>query len=93
MAEALNGSFKADLIGHRGPWRGADQVEHAVVHSMGRLVQHQATALRPRLRPTRRIRGPALPITSDNECRPEQCSRPVDRPRVGAKGVPSRMIC
>ncbi|MGW3819732.1 integrase core domain-containing protein [Streptomyces sp. NPDC005046] len=31
MAEALNGSFKAELIEHQGPWRGADQAEHAVV--------------------------------------------------------------
>ncbi|MFF2847606.1 hypothetical protein ACFVT5_14985 [Streptomyces sp. NPDC058001] len=31
MAEALNGSSKAELIEHQGPWRDADQVEHAVV--------------------------------------------------------------
>ncbi|MFF4674537.1 hypothetical protein ACFY1C_32730 [Streptomyces sp. NPDC001279] len=30
MAEALNGSFKAELIEHPGPWRDADQVEYAV---------------------------------------------------------------
>jgi transposase InsO family protein len=35
MAEALNGSFKAELIEHHGPWRDADQVEHAVVQWVG----------------------------------------------------------
>ncbi|OEJ28929.1 hypothetical protein AS594_35420 [Streptomyces agglomeratus] len=35
MAEALNGSFKAELIEHQGPWRDADQVEHAVVQWVG----------------------------------------------------------
>ncbi|MFD5028819.1 hypothetical protein ACFVWX_23165 [Streptomyces sp. NPDC058220] len=31
MAEALNGSFKAEPIEHQGPWWDADQVERAVV--------------------------------------------------------------
>ncbi|MGW8955976.1 IS3 family transposase [Streptomyces sp. NPDC055709] len=35
MAEALNGSFKAELIEHQGPWRDAEQVEHAVVQWVG----------------------------------------------------------
>ncbi|MET7931825.1 IS3 family transposase [Streptomyces sp. NPDC005349] len=35
MAEALNGSFQAELIEHQGPWRDADQVEHAVVQWVG----------------------------------------------------------
>ncbi|MGW8955594.1 integrase core domain-containing protein [Streptomyces sp. NPDC055709] len=35
MAEALNGSFKAELIEHQGPWRDADQVERAVVRWVG----------------------------------------------------------
>ncbi|WP_374118713.1 integrase core domain-containing protein [Streptomyces sp. 8L] len=30
MAEALNGTFKAELIGHQGPWRDFDAVERAV---------------------------------------------------------------
>ncbi|PJE95924.1 hypothetical protein CUT44_19105 [Streptomyces carminius] len=30
MAEALNGTFKAELIEHQGPWRDFDQVERAV---------------------------------------------------------------
>ncbi|MEV5539881.1 hypothetical protein AB0L13_23795 [Saccharopolyspora shandongensis] len=30
MAEALNGTFKAELIDHQGPWRDFDDVEHAV---------------------------------------------------------------
>jgi transposase InsO family protein len=35
MAEALNGSFKAELIEHQGPWRDADQVERAVIQWVG----------------------------------------------------------
>ncbi|MGW8955652.1 integrase core domain-containing protein [Streptomyces sp. NPDC055709] len=35
MAEAHNGSFKAELIEHRSPWRDADQVERAVVQQVG----------------------------------------------------------
>lgn len=35
MAEALNGSFKAELIEHQGPWRDADQVERAIVQWVG----------------------------------------------------------
>lgn len=30
MAEALNGTFKAELIEHQGPWRDFDEVERAV---------------------------------------------------------------
>ncbi len=35
MAEALNGTFKAELIEHQGLWRDADQVERAVVQWVG----------------------------------------------------------
>ncbi|MET8030277.1 integrase core domain-containing protein [Streptomyces avermitilis] len=35
MAEALNGSFKAEPIEHQGPWRDADQVERSVVQWVG----------------------------------------------------------
>ncbi|WP_326769463.1 integrase core domain-containing protein [Streptomyces sp. NBC_01591] len=35
MAEALNGSFEAEPTEHQGPWRGADQVERAVVPWVG----------------------------------------------------------
>ncbi len=35
LAEALNGSFKAELIEHQGPWRDADQVERAIVQWVG----------------------------------------------------------
>ena len=31
MAEAVNGLYKAELIGPRGPWRGAEQVELATL--------------------------------------------------------------
>ncbi|MER6504846.1 IS3 family transposase [Streptomyces sp. NPDC001455] len=30
MAEALNGTFKAELIEMQGPWKGVDQVERAI---------------------------------------------------------------
>lgn len=30
MAEALNGTFKAELIEMQGPWRDVDQVERAI---------------------------------------------------------------
>ncbi|WP_445395098.1 integrase core domain-containing protein [Streptomyces sp. LE64] len=29
MAEALNGTFEAELIEHQGPWRDCDKVERA----------------------------------------------------------------
>jgi transposase InsO family protein len=35
MAEALNGSFKAELIEHHGPWRDPEQVERALVQWVG----------------------------------------------------------
>jgi putative transposase len=31
LAEAVNGLYKAELIGRRGPWRGAEQVELATL--------------------------------------------------------------
>ncbi|MEU5847948.1 integrase core domain-containing protein [Saccharopolyspora shandongensis] len=35
MAEALNGTFKAELIEHQGPWRDFDEVERAVFAWIG----------------------------------------------------------
>lgn len=35
MAEAFNGTFKAELIEHQGPWRDAVQAEHALVEWVG----------------------------------------------------------
>ncbi|MFF2329580.1 MULTISPECIES: integrase core domain-containing protein [unclassified Streptomyces] len=35
VAEALNGSFKAELIEHQGAWRDADQVERVVIQWAG----------------------------------------------------------
>lgn len=35
MAEALNGTFKAELIEMQGPWRDFAQVERAVVRWVG----------------------------------------------------------
>ena len=35
LAEAVNGLYKAELIGPRGPWRGADQVELATLAWVG----------------------------------------------------------
>ena len=31
LAEAVNGLYKAELIGRRGPWRGAEQLELATL--------------------------------------------------------------
>lgn len=59
MAEALNGTFKAELIEHQGPWRDFAQVERA-------LVQQRTTPLRPRLRPARRVRAGVLGATRGN---------------------------
>ncbi|MFF8024937.1 integrase core domain-containing protein [Streptomyces sp. NPDC007896] len=35
MAEALNGTPKAEVIEHQGPWRDAGQVERAVMQWVG----------------------------------------------------------
>jgi putative transposase len=31
LAESFNGLYKTELIRHRGPWRGLDDVEHATL--------------------------------------------------------------
>jgi putative transposase len=31
LAESFQGLYKAELIRHRGPWRGLDDVEHATL--------------------------------------------------------------
>ena len=31
LAESFNGLYKAELIRHRGPWRGLDDVEYATL--------------------------------------------------------------
>ena len=31
LAESFNGLYKMELIRHRGPWRGLDDVEHATL--------------------------------------------------------------
>jgi len=31
LAESFHGLYKAELIRHRGPWRGLDDVEHATL--------------------------------------------------------------
>jgi len=35
LAEAVNGLYKAELIGPHGPWRGAEQVELATLAWVG----------------------------------------------------------
>ncbi|MFF7359474.1 integrase core domain-containing protein [Streptomyces sp. NPDC008125] len=68
MAEALNGSFKAEPIEHHGPWRDADQVERAVVQWVGWYnTERLYSALTSH--PTRRIRGPTPPIPGDHQHR------------------------
>ena len=31
LAESFQGLYKAELVRHRGPWRGLDDVEHATM--------------------------------------------------------------
>lgn len=35
MAEVLNGTCKAELIEHQGPWPDADHIERAVAQRVG----------------------------------------------------------
>jgi putative transposase len=35
LAETVNGLYKAELIGRRGPWRGVEQVELATLEWVG----------------------------------------------------------
>ena len=59
MAEALNGSFKAELVHLHGPWRTRHQLEVAH-HRVDRLVQRQPASFRNRRYPAVRARGPLV---------------------------------
>jgi hypothetical protein len=57
MAEALNGSFKAELIHLHGPWRTRHQTELAIIewidwYNSARLTARSATGHPPSTRPT-----------------------------------------
>ncbi|MFH8738038.1 integrase core domain-containing protein [Streptomyces sp. NPDC017964] len=70
MAEALNGSFKAELIEHQGPWRDADHVERAVVQWVGwyntRRLHSALDYLPPRQHTTRDV-GSGPPVATGPE--------------------------
>ncbi|MFI6663486.1 hypothetical protein ACIBM1_00685 [Streptomyces sp. NPDC050481] len=53
MAEALMGTFKAELIEMQGPWQDFDQVERAIFRW---VTWYNGAPFRPRLRTTRRVR-------------------------------------
>ncbi len=59
MAEALNGTFKAEPIEMQGPWKDVDQVERAIFQWVTWL-QRRTPPLRARLRAARRVRGSLL---------------------------------
>ncbi|WP_394340788.1 integrase core domain-containing protein [Nocardiopsis gilva] len=61
MAEALSGTFKAELIEHQGPWATRAQVEHALLrwvgwynHGITRSISKHIIALRTLGKPSRR---------------------------------------
>lgn len=60
MAEALNGTFKTELVHLHGPWRTRSQLERAV-HRLDRLVQHDPASRRDRGRPSSRARSRLVP--------------------------------
>ncbi|MFE8950125.1 integrase core domain-containing protein [Streptomyces sp. NPDC007856] len=65
MAEALNGTFKAELIEMQGPWRDVDQVERAIFQWV--TWYNRGTApLHPRLRTARRVRTRVVATTGSH---------------------------
>jgi hypothetical protein len=85
-AEAPNGSFKAELIEHQGPWRGADQVERAVVPWVG---WYDTERLHSALDyfPPEEFEAPLLPIPGDHE----RCLKPTNQPlRNSEQLIPGR---
>jgi putative transposase len=52
LAEAVNGLYKAELIGPRGPWRTADQVELATLAWVGWWNQHRLHGALDHIPPT-----------------------------------------
>lgn len=66
MTEALNGTFKAELIEHQAPWRDADRARRRH-RAVGGLIQHRAPALRSRPPPARGVRGGSPPLPGRSE--------------------------
>ena len=52
LAEAVNGLYKAELIGPRGPWRTAGQVELATLAWVGWWNQHRLHGALDHIPPT-----------------------------------------
>lgn len=78
MAEALNATFKTELI-HRRTWRTRGQVEYAIVE-MGRLVQPPPAAHQDRRRPTHRVRDRLLPFHQHTSANRRQVNRASSNP-------------
>lgn len=76
MAEALNATFKTELI-HRRTWRTRDQVEYA---RMGRLVQPPPAAHRNRRRSTGRVRDHLPSFTQHTGANRRQLERTPPNP-------------
>ena len=65
LAESFNGLYKAELIRHRGPWRGLDDVEYATLEYVDwfnhrRL--HGELGMRPPAEFEALLAGPAAPL-------------------------------
>ena len=65
LAESFNGLYKAELIRHRGPWRGLDDVEYATLEHVDwcnhrRL--HGELGMRPPAEFEALLAGPATPL-------------------------------
>lgn len=56
LAESVKGLYKTDLIRHRGPWRGLDDVEYATLDYVD-LLQPPPAAWRARHDPPSGVRG------------------------------------
>ncbi|GAP47662.1 integrase [Streptomyces azureus] len=65
MAEALNGTFKAELIEMQGPWKDVDQVERAIFQWVTSY-NEETPPFRTRLRATGRARASLLAETEAN---------------------------
>ncbi|MFE1957782.1 transposase [Streptomyces sp. NPDC059479] len=78
MAEALNGTFKAELIEMQGPWTGFDQVERAISNGSPGTTKNACTP------PSTTYRPPSTNATS-GETRSTPGSPPGTRPPDSTK--------
>jgi putative transposase len=65
LAESFNGLYKAELIRHRGPWRGLDDVEYATLEYVDRFNRrrlHGELGMRPPAEFEALLAGPTAPL-------------------------------